>query len=220
MDRQALEQLVAKGEGAGLEFKRKVRHPDKIAREFVAFANSHGGIILIGVDDDGTIYGNKDADGEGYLLEKWLAQHITPSLPYQRKDVHVTANRKVLVYQVFAGSDKPYRLAVEGEDGEWRRFAYVRQSDMSIKASRELTQVLRMSQREKGVSISFGDREKELLAHLEQHVDITLDSAQKLLQLNKRKTSGLLILLTRAGLLRLHPSEKGDRYSLMKEAFE
>ncbi len=220
MDRRSLERLVARGEGHDLEFKRKVRHPDKIAKEFVAFANSKGGTILIGVNDDGTITGLKDAPGEAYILEQWLESHVNPHLPYSRTNIPITASRTVLMYHVESGPDKPYRILAEDEDGQTRKLAYIRQADMSIKASRELTQVLRLSGRDRGVKLRMGEREQQLLSYLEQHAFITLDAAQQLLQLNKRKTSGLLVLLTRAGLLRLIPSEKGDRYSLLNEAFE
>jgi predicted HTH transcriptional regulator len=49
--------LVRKGEGATLEFKLKSNHPEKIVREVVAFANSQGGLLLIGVGDDKSIPG-------------------------------------------------------------------------------------------------------------------------------------------------------------------
>lgn len=220
MDRRSLERLVANGEGQRLEFKRKVRHPDKIAREFVAFANSGGGTILIGVGDDGEIAGLKDPLGEAYILEQWLEKHVSPPLPFQRAEIDITSSRKVLYYKVESGEEKPYRIEASNDFGQLRKLAYVRLADMSVRASRELTQILRFSKRDKGVNIQVGEREKILLQHLEHHQDITLASAQKLLNLNKRKTSGLLVLLTRAGLLNIQASEKGDRYSLAQEAFE
>lgn len=219
MDRRELEILVQQGEGSRLEFKRKVKHPDKIAREFVAFANTRGGTILIGVGDDGTIYGSKDAKGEAYILEQWLEQNVSPPLSFVRSEIMITSSTTVVMYEVEEGADKPYRVHLSDEEGEIRKLAFVRRADMSIRASREVTQVLRMRKHEKGVNIRFGENEKQLLTHLESNKDITLDSAQQLLRLNKRKTSGLLVLLTLAGLIRIHPSEKGDRYSLSKTAF-
>ncbi len=219
MDRRELEILVKQGEGSRLEFKRKVKHPDKIAREFVAFANTRGGTILIGVGDDGTVYGSKDAKGEAYILEQWLAHHVSPPLPFIRSEIQVTSRSTVVMYEVGEGQDKPYRVHLVDEEGEIRKLAFVRRADMSIRASREVTQVLRMRKHEKGVNIRFGENERQLLSHLETNKDITLDSAQELLRLNKRKTSGLLVLLTLAGLIRIHPNEKGDRYSLSKTAF-
>lgn len=47
--------LVALGEGFTTEFKRSM--PSDLGREICAFANATGGIILIGVDDAGTVVG-------------------------------------------------------------------------------------------------------------------------------------------------------------------
>ena len=54
-----LRRLVSQGEGQHLEFKRKASFPEKIVRELIAFANTEGGTLLIGVDDDKSIPGVK-----------------------------------------------------------------------------------------------------------------------------------------------------------------
>ena len=45
------------GEDSTIEFKREMPHRDSIADEIAAFANSEGGVILIGVDDYKEIVG-------------------------------------------------------------------------------------------------------------------------------------------------------------------
>ena len=59
MRRSELKELIAEGESTTLEFKRKFTSPEKIAKEIAAFANTKGGYLLIGVDDDKRIYGVK-----------------------------------------------------------------------------------------------------------------------------------------------------------------
>ncbi|MFM8913049.1 MAG: helix-turn-helix domain-containing protein, partial [Flammeovirgaceae bacterium] len=54
-----LKKLVFEGEGLQLEFKRKASYPEKIVRDLIAFANTEGGTLLVGVDDDKTIPGVK-----------------------------------------------------------------------------------------------------------------------------------------------------------------
>lgn len=66
---QTLRKLVAQGEGATLEFKRKAAHPEKIICEMVAFANTQGGTLLVGVSDDGNLAGLKFPDEEALLYE-------------------------------------------------------------------------------------------------------------------------------------------------------
>lgn len=51
---------IAQGEGQHLEFKREIDNPESIAGEIVAFANSEGGRLYLGVADDGTIVGCPD----------------------------------------------------------------------------------------------------------------------------------------------------------------
>lgn len=45
------------GEDSTIEFKRELPHRDSLADEIAAFANTRGGVILVGVDDDGVIIG-------------------------------------------------------------------------------------------------------------------------------------------------------------------
>jgi ATP-dependent DNA helicase RecG len=52
-----LRQVIDQGENASLEFKAADVHADSIANECVAFLNTRGGTILIGVADDKTIEG-------------------------------------------------------------------------------------------------------------------------------------------------------------------
>ena len=51
----ALSDLIALGEGSAVEFKRSLR--SDLGREICAFANATGGVILLGVEDDGTVCG-------------------------------------------------------------------------------------------------------------------------------------------------------------------
>jgi ATP-dependent DNA helicase RecG len=55
MNEQTLSNLIAIGEGFTTEFKRM--GTSNLGREICAFANATGGVILIGVDDDGEIVG-------------------------------------------------------------------------------------------------------------------------------------------------------------------
>ena len=52
MDYKDVTRIIDEGEGFEVEFKRKVTTPEKIARALIAFANTKGGHILFGVDDD------------------------------------------------------------------------------------------------------------------------------------------------------------------------
>ena len=212
MTLKELERLVREGEHTYLEFKRKANHPDRIVRELVAFANTGGGTLLIGVDDDGGIYGTKTPEGDQFALEKALEEYVVPRLKIRISYVRINVRRKVLVIDVKEARIKPHFLR---EDG--RKVAYVRLKDMSMQASREMTKILRPFHR--GIQINYGEPEKKILQHLNEHDALTLLEAQQVLETSKRKTAELLIRLVRAGLLKIEPTEKEDRYSLEAGAF-
>jgi ATP-dependent DNA helicase RecG len=54
---QDILQLIKQEENNAVEFKSSEVHADSLAREMTAFSNSSGGVILIGVDDEGVIEG-------------------------------------------------------------------------------------------------------------------------------------------------------------------
>ena len=58
MNEPTLPDLIALGEGFTTEFKLSM--PSNLGRELCAFANATGGVVLIGVDDAGTVVGVKD----------------------------------------------------------------------------------------------------------------------------------------------------------------
>ncbi len=216
MNLSELRKLVRQGEHSQLEFKRKAHHPDKIAREMVAFTNSGGGVLLIGVGDDGRIYGSKTPMEDEYVLSSFISKHIFPSLPYSIARISISSSRKVLLFNIKESKQKPHYLIEQGG----KRMAYIRSKDMSVRATYEMKQFLRFQHREKGVSIAFGEVERNLLVLLEDLPHITLNETRRLLKLSRKKASSLLILLLRAGLLKIKPSKDGDYFSLSKEAFE
>jgi len=60
MNKLQLFDRIAGGEDSFTEFKREIEHSDRFAAELIAFANTEGGQILVGVDDDGAIVGVTD----------------------------------------------------------------------------------------------------------------------------------------------------------------
>ncbi|HHE33181.1 MAG TPA: ATP-binding protein, partial [Chlorobaculum parvum] len=68
--------LVAKGEGISIEFKRLVHSAPKIARSIVSFANTEGGVILIGVDDDRRIVGIQSEKEMLAVIDEAVRYHV------------------------------------------------------------------------------------------------------------------------------------------------
>lgn len=218
MDLAELKRLVHQGEGMHLEFKRKVKFPEKVAREVVAFANSEGGILLLGVDDDGQIFGSKTPEEELFALEDFLQKYIVPKIEYRILRLPINARREVIAFQIKASYRKPHFIRFPQKNSE--KIAFVRVKDMSIKASKEMVGILRKSKKKEGISLRIGEAEKTILQYLEEHPVITVRKTSEILKSNIQQASGKLIILTSAGILCIHASEKGDTFSLNQKAFD
>lgn len=203
-----LKQLVATGEGQYLEFKRKASYPAKIVREMIAFANSQGGVLLVGVNDDGGIPGLKHPDGESYAIHQALKQ-CRPTLKLTEDFIVIRDGRWVIRYTIPESDRKMHYILTEGQ----LKVSYVRVADQSIKASREMREIMRRTRRQQGVRFHFGEEEKFLMQYLEQHPSITLHEFMRLRKLGRFRASKKLILLVLANVLCITPHEKGDLYT-------
>jgi predicted HTH transcriptional regulator len=206
-----LRNLVAQGEGEHLEFKRKAAFPDKIVREMIAFANSQGGTLLVGISDDGEIAGLKHPDDDAYVIQKSL-QKCSPPLPVTETFIAIGNGRHVIQYQIGESNNKPHYF-LNGE----RKEAFVRVNDQSIKASREVREIARRSHRLKGVRFHYGEHERTLMRYLDENPFITLREFMQVSGLNKFYASKKLVLLVLANVLKVTPHEKGDLFSLATE---
>jgi predicted HTH transcriptional regulator len=206
---QDVRRLAKAGENEHVEFKRKIAHPLKVAKELVAFANARGGTLLVGVDDNRTVPGLNDPDGDEFLLDRALALACRPHVPHKRYRVPITDDTWVLVYEVEEGTEKPYALLENDEET-----VYIRVEDRAIQASKELRQILRQQKKDRPYRFEFGAKEKQLVTAIEAQGYISLPDFAKLAAVPERQASRTLVLLVLAGLLELVPSITGDRYRI------
>ncbi len=105
-----LRKLAARGEDSRLQFKADVHNVDALAAEMVAFANSEGGRILIGVGNDGKITGlsRSDVDRINHLISNAASQHVRSPISPLTENVAVGKARIVIVAAIPKGIDKPY----------------------------------------------------------------------------------------------------------------
>lgn len=75
-------EIISHGENSGVEFKRDGIKPELLAKEIVALANHRGGMILIGVEDDGTICRIQRDDLETWVFDTFFAGYVPHILPF------------------------------------------------------------------------------------------------------------------------------------------
>ena len=103
--RTELLEIIASGENSGVEFKRDDLRTQDLAKELVAFSNFQGGMVLLGVEDDGTITGLMRDD-----LEEWVMNvcrdKIRPAIiPFFEMVRGIKDNHDVAIVRVTRGYD-------------------------------------------------------------------------------------------------------------------
>ena len=107
----AVLELITQGENQALEFKQTWPRAEQMAREIVALANSGGGTIIVGVQDDQHIVGLElDSQQEQWVMNI-AKQAISPALRVSFEWVQLDTRNTVAMVQVPKGSDKPYQTA-------------------------------------------------------------------------------------------------------------
>jgi len=210
MNLSSINQLTAQGEGQHLEFKKKANFPEKIVKELVAFANSRGGKLLLGVDDDGTASGTRNIEGEAFVLEKAIKELITPALAYRVELLKINEKKGIAIFHVSSGEDKPYR-ALEHINQDIG-IAFVRCGDESLKASKEMRQILKRKNKDRDERFIYGDKEKTLMQMLEQDKFTNVSAFAEKANIPKLIASKTLVKLVLANLLNIEPSPQGDRF--------
>lgn len=200
--------LITQGEGERLDFKNRISSFEKIARTLVAFANTKGGTLLVGVADDGSIRGVKNEDEERYMLQQAGHSYCRPAIDIRFEEIYVD-DRLVLLAEVMESDTKPHYAL--GEDGKW--WVYVRVNDNSMLAGKVVVDVLHRGNRPDGVLITYTEQEKELLDYVHHHTRSNLPELSKHLRLPWRKTQRMLVNLILAGVIEVHHGNGQEYYT-------
>lgn len=215
MNGKELQVLLGEGEGFQLEFKRKISSPTKIARTLIAFANTKGGTILFGIDDDKTIVGVESEKTEVEMIEIAGRVHCEPPIEPAIEIVSYRG-KDVIVVSVAESAQKPHSLVdQESGSGDPESKVLIRVRDKTVVASKEVVKILQSENPDAPpMRISIGETERRLLDYLDGNERITVKQLGRLANISDRRASRLLIQLVRAGVLRIHTHEKEDFYTL------
>ncbi|MBI5701297.1 putative DNA binding domain-containing protein [Candidatus Saganbacteria bacterium] len=103
--------LLEQGEGQSVEFEKQIPTPEDLSRDIVAFANSDGGKIVLGLDDKNKhLIGVEIPDIDEFktwvkdLAENCCTPKIIPTV-----EVMDRGGKKVAVITVCEGDEKPYK---------------------------------------------------------------------------------------------------------------
>ena len=98
-------ELIARGENSGVEFKKDAIAPQDLAKELVAFANFEGGIVLLGVEDEGVVSGIVREGIEEWVLNVCRDKIRPPLVPYFEEIRNFEQGKSIALVQVTKGFD-------------------------------------------------------------------------------------------------------------------
>ncbi len=222
MNRRKLKQLIEEGETVNVEFKRKTPSYEKIAKEISALANTKGGFLLIGVDDNRTLYGVASEKTEITNVQTACQHYIFPPIEPMIECISIMGFWIVAV-TIEESTNKPHyaqMLRAEGEKKPKKRI-YIRSGEESVLASSGMARLLKDTYNTKAkVKMNFGKNEQKLFDYLNENKNITVPIFSKLVNISRRRAERILIGLVRIGLLQIHTDQRKDYYSSVENVEE
>lgn len=121
-------------ESETIELKRELTK--NIKKEIVAFANTKGGTIFVGVDDDGNIIGLKNANKDVESISSMIHDAIINDLTaYSSIEIIKQDDKEIIAVHITSAPNKPYYLADKGLRPSG---VYIRFGSTSINATDEI----------------------------------------------------------------------------------
>lgn len=208
MSSSYIKRLIQEGEHQQLDFKFEISDTKKIARSLVAFANTKGGRLLVGVKDNGAIAGVR-SDEEYYMVETAAHLYCKPEVKFTAKNWQVDGKTVVEIW-VDESSKKPHYAP--GKEDKW--IAFIRVNDQNQVAPPVMIKVWERQSRPTGVLLKYSEAEQRLLTYIEQYGDVTLSKAARIAQVPRKKAISLLANMIAINILEAHFTSDQVQYGL------
>lgn len=181
--------FLNQGEGQQVEFDKVIPSPDDVAREYVAFANSDGGRLILGIDDKNKhLMGvHIEEDTLGKLTAIGKEKCVPAIIPHI--EILEQSGKKVVAVTINEGDEKPYRTD---------EICYIRDGNISRPAREAEEEEIKspwagkdLNKRQKralqfivehGAITNREYREAFNVSHKTAHIELTLMVDKKLLE--------------------------------------
>ncbi|MDQ7046877.1 MAG: putative DNA binding domain-containing protein [Sulfurovum sp.] len=112
MKQLELIERISNGEDSYTQFKQEIISSKDLAKEFVAFSNADGGILIFGVDDDENILGIEKQEIEklGQLVGNVGQENVKPPIHPLTQNMTID-DKRVVVVTIESGFAKPYKTS-------------------------------------------------------------------------------------------------------------
>ena len=213
MNRRHLLELIEEGENLQCEFKRHFTTPEKIAREMIAFANTKGGYLIFGVDDDRQVVGVDSEKSESEMVKDAAENYCEPPLNYSIDFIELYG-KEIVVTSISESDNKPHRLQdYQNEFDINKAVVLVRINDKSVQASKEMIRILRANSADLSLNkYTIGQTEKMIFEYLSKNERISVKELSNLVNISERRASRTLVKMVRANLLLIHTKDNGEEF--------
>ncbi|MBT3209159.1 MAG: ATP-binding protein [Bacteroidetes bacterium] len=203
-----IKELIEQGENQILDFKFEVSDSKKIARSLVAFANTDGGILLIGVKDNGKIAGVRSEE-EYFMLETATQIFCRPEVKFSALEWNIEGK---VVYEVKVPKSENRPHFVKSDNNKF--LAYIRVEDQNLLANNVLLQVWKREKSNEGILVKYQETQQFLLEYLAENKIITFSRFVKLSKISRRKAEKILVNFLLLNILEIVVTEKITYYKL------
>lgn len=197
--------LIKQGEHQTLDFKHSITDSKKIARAMVAFANTLGGTLLIGVKDNGSIVGI-DSEEEYYMIEAAAQMYCKPEVPFKVSKWNINGKT---VLEVVIDPTKSRPVKAPDKNGDYR--AFVRINDENIIASPIQLKIWKTERHQKSLQMVLSEKENVLFDYLKVNPKVTVGQYSRLAFISRIDAENILIDFTVFGLIK-HILTQDDEY--------
>lgn len=206
-----LQQLILEGEHIQQDFKYCINDSKKIAISLVAFANTEGGRLLIGVKDNGKIVGIS-SDEEYYMVESAAQIYSKPKIPFETKQ-WVIEGKTVLEVTIEPSTQKPHYA--QDDNGKW--LAFIRVHDENKLAHKIQLEVWKKERQRHGVFLSYSDVERSLIRYLTDNKSITFSKFIRQARIHRKDAEEILSNLVTLNVVTINYTTKGVEFRLNEE---
>jgi len=202
-----IHKLISAGEHQELDFKFEISDSRKIARTLVAFANTDGGRLLIGVKDNGAIAGVRSEE-EYYMVEAAAQMYCKPEVKFSSREWNIDG-KLILEIVVNKSHGIKHKAPLKADDYK----VFIRVNDKNILADSILVQFWKRQAEKVPVKIKFSDPEMVLLRQLSEKQQITIQQFMQLAGISKKLAEKIVIDYA---LIKLITIVQNDKETLVK----